>query len=407
MIDWISIYQSFFDKLEPACLAIGETMQKLAYLLLVAFIVIKAGFRWPPDYEAMMKPIVVCAILAGCIAEWPDWAGNKGYFARVGQELAQEVKADSYETYCRTVEDFRKGKTSGWSLFTDPVGTLTAAFALILGVLGEFIMGMAKMFQYFFVALSLAFGPVFLALLVFGTTRSIGVNFLTGTIALFLWDLAWSLVDLGTLNLLHSSLKALPGFFGPALGLIFTAGWVILGYTLAPFVIVKTLTSGGNIGSALVKAPLDAAATMASLTLGSAAVLNALKGTSSQAEILPAPPAPPASSHNQTYGSNYPPPPTIYSSLGQRFDPESGHQAKAGDFTHSGSVLLTQREQNGEDFIETISDTGRSTFTPGNLSNPSDVRMASVAANQAEITAARNLSQSIARGQFDQEQLYS
>jgi hypothetical protein len=404
MIDWISIYQSFFDQLEPACVSIGETMQKLAYLLLVLFIIIKAGFRWPSDFESMIKPIVVCIILAGCIAQWPEWTGNKGYFATIGKELAEEVSADAYGQYCKNVDDFQKGKASVWNLFTDPVGTLTAAFALMLGILGEFIMGIAKMFQYFFVALSLAFGPVFLALLAFSTTRSIGVSFITGTIGLFLWDLAWSLVDLGTLNLLRSSLKTLPGFFGPALGLIFTAGWVILGYILAPFVIVKTLTSGGNVGAALVSAPIQGATTAASLSLGSMAAINALKSLSQNSEAAS---SAPASATSMSFPGDFPPPPPIHSAKGQPFDPASGRKAQPGDFAHSGSAVLTQREQNGEQFIEAVSDAGNVSFTPGNLSNSADFHTASAASGQVDIASARNLSRSIAKGQFDYNQVYS
>lgn len=276
-----------FDKFEPACLEIMQSMQKAAFLLLAAALVIEVLRRRAQSPESLLTPLLGVSILTGLVAAWAEIAGSNGLLWNLGTSLASEIEADAWTTY---LEVLAENQDNWWNLITNPRAAITLGIIAVVGLLGEVVMVAARAFQFFFIGLILAFGPVFLSLLAFPATRMIGVNFLTVTTGLFLWDVAWKLVDLGTINLASAS-----GLFPastPA-ALLFIAGWVILGYVFAPLAVTKSLTAGGNIGGALLAASVVGGLQTAGSGAGlryAAAGLMASNSSSSDLSPLPEPP---------------------------------------------------------------------------------------------------------------------
>jgi uncharacterized membrane protein YgcG len=242
-----------FDKFEPACLEIMRTMQKVAFLLLVTALIALVYRARSLSAQALLQPILTLGILTSIISAWPELVGSKGLLWQISSELAGQIKADAWNVYLDFLDT---GHTNWWDIFEGIRQAITLGLAVLFGLAGQAIMVIARCFQYFFIGLIIAFGPVFLALYPFQATRSICVSFITSTIAVFLWDVAWALVDLGTLNLARAS-SLVP--MGTPIGILILAGWVVLGYVFAPVVVVRAMTAGGNIGGALVGGTLSGA----------------------------------------------------------------------------------------------------------------------------------------------------
>ena len=267
-IDWIALYKSFYDDLEPACKDIGVTMSKVTFVLLAISLAYRVYVNRSSNATAILEVLMPIIALVAFLSAWDMLAGNQGLFAQMGTSLASEVQQKAYNQYTQQVDTYAADSTTSWDFYTKPVETLTAFVYYLFGIIGTLVMGVAKMFQYFFIALTLAFGPLYIGLLAFNTTRGIGVNFMMSTLSLYLWDLAWRFVDLGTLNLIRVFLNTAAGNATIGQGILLTAGWVILGYIFGPVLVTKAMVAGGNIGGALVGGVMSKALEGAEIAAG-------------------------------------------------------------------------------------------------------------------------------------------
>ena len=267
-IDWTALYNSFYDQLEPACKNIGVTMSKLTFVLLAVSLAHRVYTNRASNATALIEVLLPIVALVAFLSAWNELAGNNGLFSKMGMSLAKEIQQDAYTQYATQVTTYNDNTMSKWSFIADPVGTLTGWAYYMAGLVGMLVMGIAKMFQYFFIALTLAFGPLYIGLLAFNTTRGIGVNFIMTTLSLYLWDLTWRIVDLGTLNLIRVFLNTAAGNATIGQGVLLTAGWVILGYIFGPVLVTKAMVAGGNIGGALVGGVMSKALEGAEIAAG-------------------------------------------------------------------------------------------------------------------------------------------
>ena len=155
--------------------------------------------------------------------------------------------------YSKALAAFEQGSLH-WSLLADPVDCLTGVVVYAMSWAGFLVMSFAKLLQFFLIELSLAFSAVFLSLFAFQATRSIAVNFVTGSIGLFLWPLTWNFVDLALMPLARYAANqvATPTLMLSTMGGL--AVCTLLGYVLAPFWLTHKLKTGGDAGSALTMA---------------------------------------------------------------------------------------------------------------------------------------------------------
>lgn len=285
----MELQRQLFDRFEPACLAIMETMQHVAFLLLVLGLILAVYKGRGLSADALLGPVLMAAVLTGFIAAWPELVGSEGWVWTATSELASQIETDAWETYIELLQD---NQDTWWDWVANPRAAVTAGIVAAFGLAGQAIMYLARAFQFFMIGLILAFGPVFLALYAFSNTRAIAVRFLTGTLAVFLWDVAWRLVDLGTLNLARMPTASV--FTTPA-GLLLIAGWVILGYAFAPVVVSRALVAGEGIGGALLGAPVSGAGRALATVLGikyAAAALSSNQPSSGGGSVPEMPPPP-------------------------------------------------------------------------------------------------------------------
>ena len=167
----------------------------------------------------------------------------------------------------------------------------------LIGLIAQFLIWAAYIVQQFLVGLSYAFAPVFLALLAIRSTSNIGLRYIMGTVGIIAWPLGWAAASIGTSNLIdvatQQGLVVLTAVYGlqTILAAAMIGGWIIITTLIAPVVIQTAISTGAQIGSALLGGTLTAgaaaasagASTAASLASGGAGAAGMLAGAGASA----------------------------------------------------------------------------------------------------------------------------
>ncbi|MDR0533089.1 MAG: hypothetical protein LBH01_03955 [Verrucomicrobiales bacterium] len=257
------LYQFLLSDLHSAVMAFADTLLQLAFVIIVLGIgwsALKHRFRH--DTGDLLWAVAAAGIIAGLIAVWPALAEPLGNFHRIVEGLSGQIRQNVMGAYSGALAAFEKGSLR-WSLLVDPVDCITGVIVYFMSWAGFIVMSCAKLLQFFLIELSLAFSSVFLSLFAFQATRSIGVNFVSGSIGLFLWPLTWNFVDLALMPMAKyaAAQAAAPMVMLNTMGCL--AACTLLGYILAPFWLTHKLKTGGDPGSALVGASVGLTAALA------------------------------------------------------------------------------------------------------------------------------------------------
>ncbi|MDR2462295.1 MAG: type IV secretion system protein [Verrucomicrobiales bacterium] len=247
-------YGFLLTDLHTSVMAFADTLLQLAFVMVALSIGWNAlKHKFHADVGELLWAVLMAGVIAGLIAMWPRLASPQGTFQNIVESLSGQIRENVVEVYSQALAVFERGSLD-WSLLTDPVDCVTGVLVYCLLVAGFMVMCLAKLLQFFLIELSLAFAPVFLSLFVFQATRSIAVNFVTGSVGLFLWPLMWNFTDLAILPLTKVAMAQV----GSPTTLLIMMGClgscVTLGYAVAPFWLTHKLKTGGEMGSALAMA---------------------------------------------------------------------------------------------------------------------------------------------------------
>ncbi|HWC58705.1 MAG TPA: hypothetical protein VHC44_03355, partial [Verrucomicrobiae bacterium] len=131
----------------------------------------------------------------------------------------------------------------------------------------------------FLVGLAYAFAPLFIGFLALRSTSSIGLRYIMGTVGIISWPLGWAAASIGTSNLIDvateqglvisTDVYSLQTILAAAI----IGGWIIITTLIAPVIIQYAVSSGAQIGSALLGGALTAGAAAVSAGATTAATL--------------------------------------------------------------------------------------------------------------------------------------
>jgi hypothetical protein len=275
-----------FSSFPEISLNIYRLTAKVAFLILVTGLITKI-VQHHANPSQLLWPLVGAAVVSGFIAYWPTLTNFKeGLLWQAGQAMAEEAQQatgagqaiEAYKAFHQKADD--SFKSFRFTIEAIRLAIMYGAAGVWMDV-GRSLFSILRGFQVLAIGFVLAFGPLNLAFLFLNPTKSIGTHFMLMTAGVFLWDFALALVDIGTINLCNAVANAtnaddllIYAFLIP--------GWVILGYLLAPFAILKALTSGTNLATAMALPVIGAAATVtaAGIQLGGAAAGRAGRGGS-------------------------------------------------------------------------------------------------------------------------------
>ena len=149
----------------------------------------------------------------------------------------------------------------------------------LIGLIAQFIIWAAYIIQQFLIGLAYAFAPLFLGLLALRSTSLIGARFIMGTVGIIAWPLGWAAASIGTSNLIdvatEQGLVMMTNVYGlqTILAAALIGGWIIITTLIAPVIIQSAVSTGAQVGSALLGGALTAGAAVVSAGATTAAVL--------------------------------------------------------------------------------------------------------------------------------------
>ncbi|MES2704990.1 MAG: hypothetical protein V4726_00145 [Verrucomicrobiota bacterium] len=146
----------------------------------------------------------------------------------------------------------------------------------LLFKLASLIMWAFWLAQQFLLLFNSIFLPAFVAMLAVGGLSGLGSRYVMGLVGLLAWPLGWAFINAGTSAMLESVGETLQNSQGWEVGAYLWAVaicmiipfWIIIGYAVAPFVIQRMVTSGGNAAQGMFSAMGRAAVNTASLATG-------------------------------------------------------------------------------------------------------------------------------------------
>ncbi len=274
-------FQRLFPNFQTQCTTLYTILLPVAAVLLVTGLIAIVKHCNTP--RSMVRPIITTMMIVMSIALWRDWTDQakdalKTVVAKMDANPAQAAKR--YVDILVSKEQPKEKE--GWFGLPSAAQLYEAVLWGILSLIGlvaQFIIWAAYIVQQFLVGLAYAFAPVFLGFLALRSTSLIGTRFIMGTVGILAWPLGWAAASIGTSNLIdvatEQGLVVLGDVYGlqTMLAAAVVGGWIIVTTLIAPVVIQSAISSGAQVGSALLGGALTAGAAAVSAGTTTAAAL--------------------------------------------------------------------------------------------------------------------------------------
>jgi hypothetical protein len=270
-----------FDLLFPTFKGSVEDLYQgllvFAYLIMVLGLLLAAyrgAFGSIAEIVRTLVAIAVLSIVLGFVDEWVFFLGNT-----IQDGVIEELGTDPRETHTRFGEIIAnpqdESEDESWYDFIfDAEAAVATALGRLLVYLAAKISwlivwwayAIQKGFLYFGVALL----PLFLPMFLLNATRGIAIRYILGIIGILLWPLGWAVANIMTEGLLDNAADRTLFEFGGALGgasfgpqmIIFTVVaslWLVFSTIAAPVILGRVVTTGSQIGAALLGGFMGAA----------------------------------------------------------------------------------------------------------------------------------------------------
>jgi hypothetical protein len=265
-------FARLFPNFRDQCVQLHTLLLPVATVLLVCGLI--GEFQHARSARPVLRSIATTGVIVMAIALYGDWTDLAGDALKTVSEQMQANPERTAQRYLEVlVAKDVPSERSGW--FGLPSGAqmveaILWGFLSLIGLGAQFTLWAAYLLQKFFVGLGYAFSPVFLGMLALRSTASIGVRSILGTVGILAWPLGWAAASIGTSNLIdlatEQGLIISTNVYGlqTILAGALIGAWIVLTTLLAPVIIQSALSSGMQIGSALVGGAVTAGAAAAS-----------------------------------------------------------------------------------------------------------------------------------------------
>ena len=292
-------FQRLFPNFQTQCTTLYTILLPVAIVLLTAGLI--AVVKQCQTPRSMVRPIISTMMIVMAIALWGEWTDEaKDAFKTVVAQMNASPDQAAQRYLNILVSKEQPKQKDGWFGLPSAAQMFEAVLWGILSVIGlvaQFLIWAAYIIQQFLVGLSYAFAPVFLGMLAIRSTSLIGVRYIMGTVGIIAWPLGWAAASIGTSNLIdvatQQGLVVVTAVYGlqTILAAAMIGGWIIITTLIAPVIIQTAISTGAQIGSALLGGALTAgaaaasagASTAASLASGGAGAAGMLAGAGASA----------------------------------------------------------------------------------------------------------------------------
>ena len=288
--DFFTLFPTYLTKVSAfrnAIMLVGLVLS-FAALLFSAY---KAQYG---NIAQLWRTLIAIAIVAIALTPFgfEDWiiklAGATDNFVTTELGVDPATIPDKLWTYFKS--DGSGGSKGFWDYLLDAHTAIIEMFMWGIVWLSSqcaiLIKWWANFIQTALVYGSFAMSPIFIPMLLFNTTKKVGVSYILGTVAICLWPLGWGLADIMTDSLLQSatdktvlkfSYDAVTGHLvyeqQAQIFLLAASLWIVFSTLAAPFIITIVFLTGANPAAEFL-----GAATGAGIAAGAAAVGVAAAG---------------------------------------------------------------------------------------------------------------------------------
>ncbi len=265
MDDFDALFPTFKGSVED----LFSGLLVFAYLVMVIGLLLAAyrgTFGSLAEVVRTLIAIAVIAVVLGLVDEWVFFLGNT-----VQDGVIAELGTDPRETHTRFGEIIAnpqdESEESSWYdfIFDTEAAVATALgrfLILIAAKIAWLIVWWAYVIQKGFLYFGVALLPLFLPMFLVNATRGIAIRYVLGIIGILLWPLGWAVANIMTEALLDNAADRTLFEFGGALGkasfgpqmIIFTivaSLWLVFSTIAAPVILARAVTTGSQIGAAL------------------------------------------------------------------------------------------------------------------------------------------------------------
>jgi len=272
---------SFYDTLYAKAGEMFAILAPIAFVLIV--LSLWTGISGSgKSATAYLKTIARSAVLVVVVSQLITWTGliEDGVESLVYGTLNADPSA-VYERYKTMTADQSSGDSKGFWYTMFHLSEKELFKAVIAAVLwtAQFIAKITVFIAYVIYKVALAFAiaiaPLFLGFLATRSLMPIGVGYLLRTVGILLWPLGWGFASMVTdafLNVMANADFVKATGMEEMKNLLATAAaglWIIFSTIAAPVIIQRAISTGANIGTALMGGGL--AAMKSAMQAGSAA----------------------------------------------------------------------------------------------------------------------------------------
>lgn len=274
-------FQRLFPNFQTQCTTLYTILLPVAVVLLVAGLI--AVVKQCNTPRAMVRPIISTMMIVMAIALWGEWTDDAKDALKTVVTKMDANPAQAAQRYVDILVSKEQPKEKeGWFGLPSTAQLYEAVLwgvLTLIGLVAQFLIWAAYIVQQFLVGLAYAFAPVFLGFLALRSTSIIGTRYVMGTVGILAWPLGWAAASIGTSNLIdvatEQGLVMLSDVYGlqTMLAAAVVGGWIIVTTLIAPVIIQSAISSGAQVGSALLGGALTAGAAAVSAGTTTAAAL--------------------------------------------------------------------------------------------------------------------------------------
>jgi len=274
-------FQRLFPNFQTQCTTLYTILLPIAAVLLVTGLIAVVKHSQTP--RSMVRPIVTTMMIVMSIALWGKWTDQaKDAFKTVVAKMDANPEQAAQRYVDILVSKEQPKENEGWFGLPSAAQLYEAVLwgiLTLIGLLAQFLIWAAYIVQQFLMGLAYSFAPLFLGMLALRSTSNIGLRFIMGTVGILAWPLGWAAASIGTSNLIdvatEQGLVVVTNVYGlqTMLAAAVVGGWIIITTLIAPVIIQSAISSGAQIGSALLGGAMTAGAAAVSAGVGGAAAL--------------------------------------------------------------------------------------------------------------------------------------
>ncbi len=262
-------FDTLFPNFKFAVQDLHESLLVVAYLTMVMGLLLAAYRGMFGSIAEIIRALVAIAILSVTLGYVDDWTFDLGNM--INDFIVEDLNTDPRETHTRFGELIANpvdedDDRSWYEKLFDAKTAIAKAISWMLIWLAAKIAWVIVWWAYFIhkavVYFGISLSAIFLPMLMLNATRGIAVRYVLGLFSLLLWPLGWAVANLMTQALLEAAADRTLYDFGGVLGqasygpqmiffILIASLWLIASTIAAPIVMSRVLTSGAQIGAAL------------------------------------------------------------------------------------------------------------------------------------------------------------